>query len=170
LTVLTLELKRLLAFFSSHVMSELTPPSGFVDALLLFQFETLSSVRPREGTDLDPFIATSPAPACLRIALWLAALRIPPLLLPAVRSLRAFAEPDDFPTLPPRALVGPSIARSPSRSAFILSRRVAAGPRGGFLEPRAARATIVAAVCCGFAVDSRGPRARPASRDSRLAG
>lgn len=138
----------MLAFFSSQLMSELTPPSGFVDALLFFQFVILSSVRPREGTDLDPFMATSPAPACLRIALWLAALRIPPLPLPAVRSLRAFfAGPEDFPTLPPRPFTGPSMARSPSRSALVLSRRVAAGPRGAFFAARAARATIIVVAC-----------------------
>jgi hypothetical protein len=152
LTVLTLELKRLLAFFSSQVMSELTPPSGLVDALLLFQFVTLSSVRPREGTDLEPFIATSPAPACFKIALWFAVLRMPPLPLPAVRSLRALPDPEDFPTLPPRPLAGPSMVKSPSRSAFVLSRRVAAGPRGAFLAPRAGRATIVAVMCGVFAV------------------
>jgi hypothetical protein len=73
--------------------------------------------------------------------------------LPAVRSLRAFfAGPEDFPTLPPRPFTGPSIARSPSRSALVLSRRVAAGPRGAFFAARAARATMVVAVWVVFEV------------------
>jgi len=147
LTFLTLEPNRLLAFFSSHLMSELTPPSASPEALLLFQPVTFSSTKPPLAPPVrSSLIATSRVPdACRRISRCACAPSIPPrlgLLAPSFRG--PVGGPVPFPT-PPRPFTGRPMVRSPSRSAFIAARRVAAGPRGA-ARGAVWRATMLAPV------------------------
>ena len=140
LTALAREPRRLLAFFSIQVMSELTPPSAFEEALLLSHPVSSSSTRPPfgpvEGRAL--LIETSPPAACLMMALRAAPVRMPDGFAPVreARDIRSrgpvgAALPFVMPPRAPLPLTTTSIFRSPSRS--VLPPRaclLAAGPRG----------------------------------------
>ena len=138
-TSLVLDPSLWLAFFSIHLMSELTPPSASEEALLFSHPVTLSSTSPPlDALGRGSFIDTSPEAACLRIALRALPLSALPLALALdnreVRSLLGPAGGVDFPILP-LPLTAVPMVRSPSRSVREPPgppRRLAEGPRGAW--------------------------------------
>ena len=155
-TGLVLDPSRVLAFYSIHLISELTPPSASDEALLFSHPVTFNSTNPPLGAlARDPFMVTSPEAACRNIALLAFPLRMLGLLLPLdVRDVRSslleLGGGVGFPILP-RPLIAMSIFRSPSRSGrapplscLAPPLRFAAGPRGA-LRGLCVRAAMVAA-------------------------
>lgn len=134
----------LLDRFSIQLMSAETPPSAFVEALLLDQLLTLSSCRPRDAVVLVGLMDASSAPTCFRI--WRCAPGASTERRGPVGALSGLADFDELFAMPPRPLIAMPMARSPSLSFRALSCLVTAEPRERCFAPMA---MIVFVVSCG---------------------